>query len=63
MAKIIAYTLGSFWFCAECAGKVEQETEPVPENLTFGCYWYHCDGCGTLLKEMTDPPLTETPAL
>jgi hypothetical protein len=42
--KIIAYTVGSFWYCPK-DGKDLEGSEPVTEDNLMSIYSYHCDVC------------------
>lgn len=61
---VIAYLMGSFWICVECAEAHYQEERsleasvakgwlcPAYEGETFGVYQYNCDhpGCGKVIQ-------------
>jgi methionyl-tRNA synthetase len=48
MTAIIAYTVGSFWYCPT-DGITLPDAQPVTEANTLPVYSYHCDSCGKLL--------------
>jgi hypothetical protein len=48
MTTIIAYTVGSFWYCPT-DGKDLPHAQAVTEADTLPVYSYHCDSCGKLL--------------
>jgi hypothetical protein len=46
--EVVAYTLGSFWFCQPCARTREERETLVPTRRAdlMGVYKYVCDQCG-----------------
>lgn len=46
---LIAYTVGSFWYCLSC-GKDIVDRDEVSKDHLMSCYDYRCDQCGTVIQ-------------
>lgn len=45
--EVVAYTMGSFWFCPPCARAQGTEgLEATRRYCLMDVYTYHCDQCG-----------------
>lgn len=51
--EVIAYTIGSFWYCI-AHGENSLDATAVYEGNTFDCYTYRCDDCGKLIAEAVE---------
>lgn len=51
MNRIIAYTVGSFWYCPTCFHKGNEPGEATTEDHLMACYTYRCDQCGKLIAK------------
>ena len=49
-AMVIAYTVGSMWFCTAC-GPNQDNSEPVTFGNTLPIYDYNCDNCGHAIQK------------
>ncbi|MFD5451646.1 MULTISPECIES: hypothetical protein [Streptomyces] len=47
---IVAYTVGSIWFCTAHGVNIP-EAEPVALNNLLDCYDYWCEICGHVIKK------------
>lgn len=55
-ARIVAYSVGSFWYCLD-HGRGQQNAEPVLSSQLHPEYIYKCDKCRVVLPKLEEPPL------
>lgn len=48
---VIAYRIGSYWYCPLCYPLQEEEGSPITPDHLMDCYGYACDQCHVVIRE------------
>lgn len=55
MSAVIAYTMGSFWYCLDCVEELGQDDElsPTQPGDLIDDESYFCDSCGGAIRRLS----------